>query len=67
MTSKGVAPDEVEPLSDAFKNVAKEDFTVADAPGEGKRRVPAVAERADTGGKPKPVVLPRNDPVSADE
>mmetsp|Transcript_37992 Transcript_37992/g.94436 ORF Transcript_37992/g.94436 Transcript_37992/m.94436 type:complete len:156 (-) Transcript_37992:52-519(-) len=70
VTSKGIAPDEVEPVLDAFKLALEVEFPAADAPGEGKRRGPAPTEFPDSGGKPpRPLPKePRMDPVkSSDE
>ncbi len=56
VNSAGVAPDEVAPLEDAFAKLSEYPFSewprASDAPGEGKRHAPGVAEFPENKGKP---------------
>ena len=53
--SRGVATEDAAEVSRAYEN-AETPFSTwpkaSDAPGEGKKKAPGVAEDADTGGKP---------------
>ena len=53
--SRGVASEDAAEVSRAYKD-AEAPFSAwpkaSDAPGEGKKKAPGVAEHADTGGKP---------------
>ena len=48
MDSKGIAPSEVQPLSDAYKNATPTEYPVGDAPGEGSKRMPEVSRGTPT-------------------
>ena len=56
VNSAGVAPDEVAPLEDAFAKLSEYPFSewprASDAPGEGKRHAPGVAEFPENKGSP---------------
>ena len=53
--SRGVASEDAAEVSRAYED-AEAPFSAwpkaSDAPGEGKKKAPGVAEHADTGGKP---------------
>ena len=54
--SRGVATEDAAEVSRAYENAVQTPFSTwpkaSDAPGEGKKKAPGVAEDADTGGKP---------------